>query len=98
MTLLAPLLTLLLVGCELQLLVERLFELEGGLVPGGRSVLWPVAVVTTHLAAGPGAVGSARAHGVAPAVTPRPLATLMLRASLPLRLRPSRMTKGRVKK
>ncbi len=39
MALLAPLLTLLLLGCELELLVERLFELEGGLVLGGRSVL-----------------------------------------------------------
>ena len=44
------------------------------------------------------AVGAPAVHGVAPAVTPRPLATLMPRTSLPLRLRPRRMTKGRVKK
>ena len=91
----------LVLGGQLQLLLELLVELHrrlvdldvvgdpdpvGAVVPEGPR---PVAV---------SGVAAARAHEVAAAVTPSPLAMLMLRASFPPRRWPSRMTNGRVKK
>ena len=74
---------------ELELLLEGFFEFEGRFV-FDRTVA--VALGTGVAVAVPGA------HIRASAVTPSPLATPIVFASVAARLRPRRITNGRVKK
>ena len=84
MGLLALLLPVPLLGRRLELLIERLLELEGRFVLIGQAGAVAALAVGIPTVGAP-AVGVARAHWATAVVTPRPLAMLMVLTSPPPR-------------